>query len=248
MSEEASPIRGGIDLHVGTNGTRTRSVISYVYYDKLMLSNDILALDMARSPAPTTTPTLEAAQRAGFPLGGEPLAVDLANTVVTTAHAPMDLLGDSDACARFWSLQRERLPDGWEVPTLSATRELRDAIRRILDAIQVRGPIDPRDVDLVNRSSAGAPTSFEATMLEGEVARVERWHAESPTALPLAVAARSAIEILADSGSVDRLRRCANPACSMLFLNGDSRRRWCTANVCGNRVRVARHYRRQREA
>jgi predicted RNA-binding Zn ribbon-like protein len=52
------------------------------------------------------------------------------------------------------------------------------------------------------------------------------------------------MEILA--GHTDRLRRCANPACSMLFLADTTRRQWCTPNLCGNRARVARHYRRSR--
>nr|WP_272925044.1 CGNR zinc finger domain-containing protein [Streptomyces sp. SID8377] len=42
------------------------------------------------------------------------------------------------------------------------------------------------------------------------------------------------------------MRRCANPECSMLFLAGNSRRKWCTGNICGNRTRVARHCRRSR--
>jgi hypothetical protein len=44
----------------------------------------------------------------------------------------------------------------------------------------------------------------------------DRWHAAGSTALPLAAAARSAIEILTDTANVERLRRCANPGCSML--------------------------------
>jgi predicted RNA-binding Zn ribbon-like protein len=71
-----------------------------------------------------------------------------------------------------------------------------------------------------------------------------RWHTDAPQTLALAAAARSAMEILA--GHTDRLRRCANPACSMLFLADTTRRQWCTPNLCGNRARVARHYRRSR--
>jgi predicted RNA-binding Zn ribbon-like protein len=40
------------------------------------------------------------------------------------------------------------------------------------------------------------------------------------------------------------LRRCANPACSMIFIALNPRRSWCAPGVCGNRVRVARHHRR----
>jgi predicted RNA-binding Zn ribbon-like protein len=32
----------------------------------------------------------------------------------------------------------------------------------------------------------------------------------------------------------------------MLFLPAHPRRRWCSPQLCGNRVRVARYYRRHR--
>ena len=211
-----------------------------------MLSSGNLSLVMARSPAPSSTPSLEAAQAAGFPLGGEPLAVDLADTVVTNVDAPADLLTDSAAAARFWALEGPRLPDGWELPSLSRTRELRDAVRQLLDAAQAGARLDPGALDVVNRASNSAPTTLEVLQDELRLARVEHWHAVDRTALPLAAAARSAIEILTDTASVERLRRCANPTCSMLFWNGDARRQWCTPNICGNRARVARHYRRHR--
>jgi predicted RNA-binding Zn ribbon-like protein len=98
----------------------------------------------------------------------------------------------------------------------------------------------------VNRASAGASTTPEAVQGTAGLTQGDRWHAAEPAALPLAAAARSAIEILTDAASVERLRRCANPGCSMLFLNGDARRQWCTPNICGNRARVARHYHRHR--
>lgn len=44
----------------------------------------------------------------------------------------------------------------------------------------------------------------------------------------------------------DRLKHCANPLCTWLFLDRSPRggRIWCEAAVCGNRVRVGRHRRR----
>jgi predicted RNA-binding Zn ribbon-like protein len=201
---------------------------------------------MARSPTPPPTPTLDAAQVAGFPLGGEPLAVDLADTIVTVSDPPADLLADREACERFWALQHARLPDGWQVPSLSATRDLRDAIRRLLDDTLANVRLDPRALKLVNRVSGSVSTTLEASQTTTGIQRVDHWHATDPTALPLAAAARSAIEIVTDTACVARLRRCANSDCSMLFVNGDSRRRWCTPNICGNRARVARHYHRQR--
>jgi predicted RNA-binding Zn ribbon-like protein len=201
---------------------------------------------MVRSPTPPTTPSLDAAQLAGFPVGGEPLAVDLGDTIVTVSDPPTDLLADREACERFWALQHARLPEGWQVPSLSATRELRDAIRQLLDDTLAKVRLDFRALEIVNGVSASVSTTLEASQTNTGLQRVEHWQAADPTALPLAAAARSAIEIVTDTASVERLRRCANPDCSMLFVNGDSRRQWCTPNICGNRARVARHYHRHR--
>ncbi len=73
-----------------------------------------------------------------------------------------------------------------------------------------------------------------------------RWHTEHGGNAGLAAIARETIDLLADPQRLQRLRRCANPACSMLFIAETKRRQWCTGNICGNRTRVARHYERTR--
>jgi predicted RNA-binding Zn ribbon-like protein len=40
----------------------------------------------------------------------------------------------------------------------------------------------------------------------------------------------------------ERLRRCDGPGCVLFFVATNPRRRWCSPAICGNRVRVARHY------
>ena len=122
----------------------------------------------------------------------------------------------------------------------------RDAVRQLLDDTLAKVRLDVRALEIVNGVSASVSTTLEASQTNTGFQRVEHWHAADPTALPLAAAARSAIEIVTDTASVERLRRCANADCSMLFVNGDSRRQWCTPNICGNRARVARHYHRHR--
>jgi predicted RNA-binding Zn ribbon-like protein len=69
--------------------------------------------------------------------------------------------------------------------------------------------------------------------------------AEEPAAATLAAVARSAIALLGGPDR-DRLRRCEGEHCILVFVAAHPRRRWCSPNVCGNRARVARHYRRHR--
>lgn len=188
--------------------------------------------------------SLDVFQAAGFPVGGEPLGVDLADTVVTVTEPVTDLLADPQTCAAWWSLQADRLPSGIDALTLEATRNLRDAARAVLDAAQQGRPLPKPAIQRLNEIAAAAPTSPALYVSRGSAELRLRWHTLDPASPALAAVANSVMSLVAGPES-DRLRRCANPACSMLFVATDPRRRFCTQNICANRVRVARHYRRQ---
>lgn len=87
-------------------------------------------------------------------------------------------------------------------------------------------------------------------------------HATSAPGLPLrwrvgvhqpadlvALVGLSALDFL-QSPEIDRVRLCEGPGCGWLFLDRSRShtRRWCSTADCGNRVRVSRHYQRQRSA
>lgn len=194
--------------------------------------------------------TLDDVQAAGFPMGGEPLvALDLADTLMTATDPVTDLLAVPGQADAWWALQLRRLPVSASVPDLAATRRLRAAIRDLFDArLAGRAPL-VTSVEDVNAVAAGVPTSPHLVYAEGGAPRVDtRWHTEHGGNVALAAIAREAVELLSAPDRLAKLRRCANPTCSMLFLAETARRQWCTANICGNRMRVARHYQRTRAA
>ncbi|MDG4824489.1 CGNR zinc finger domain-containing protein [Asanoa sp. WMMD1127] len=183
-------------------------------------------------------------QRAGFPMGGEPLiALDLVDTKMLVTDPPQDLIPDEATASAWWRVQSPRLPAG-PPPDLADTRRLRTAIRDLFDA-HLAGRTPAADsLAAVNTAAAAVPTSL-GLIAAGDGYREEtRWHTEHGGNAALAATARGAIELLADETRLTRLRRCASPTCSMLFLAETTRRQWCTPNICGNRARVARHYRR----
>jgi predicted RNA-binding Zn ribbon-like protein len=59
----------------------------------------------------------------------------------------------------------------------------------------------------------------------------------------------SASELLT-SESIHRLRECDSQSCDWLFLDSSRNhmRRWCSMDKCGNRAKMRRRYKRQREA
>ena len=65
----------------------------------------------------------------------------------------------------------------------------------------------------------------------------------------LALAAMSAISILADPRERGRVKTCPGDNCGWMFVDEtkNSRRTWCLMETCGNRAKAARHYQKVRE-
>jgi predicted RNA-binding Zn ribbon-like protein len=188
---------------------------------------------------------LEDLQRKGFPMGGEPMvALDLVDTLMTAADPAVDLLDAPERSEQWWEVELARLPES-PIPDPTAARRLRTALRDLFDAhLEHRAP-RATSVEDVNAVAASVPTSPRLTYpATGEPSADTRWHTEQGGNPALAAIAREAIDLLATPDKLSRLRRCANPTCSMLFLAETTRRQWCASNVCGNRMRVARHYQR----
>lgn len=201
--------------------------------------------------------SLEDVQRIGLPMGGEPLvALDLADTLMLAQDPETDLLASPELSEAWWTLEMSRLPESPR-PEQAAARRLRAAIRDLLDShLEQRSPLET-SIEDVNAASASVPTSPRLARAErrgptqdspwhgdstwhGET----RWHREHGGNAALAAIARETIELFSSPERLSRLRRCADPTCSMLFLAETTRRQWCASNLCGNRNRVARHYRR----
>ena len=185
------------------------------------------------------------AGRGRFAIIGEPVvAVDLINTVAAPGSAVAgDLLSADRGAQAWWQIERVRVPDA-DVPDIRALRQLRSALRDVIEALVDDLPVPQAAVSDLNFFMQSAPAS-KRLRLTGTGLRVQtQWHGEFGGNPRLAFIAAQAAEFLSDPSKVSRLRRCANPACSMIFIAVNSRRSWCAPGICGNRVRVARYHRR----
>jgi predicted RNA-binding Zn ribbon-like protein len=182
--------------------------------------------------------------RRRFAVTGEPIvAVDLIDTVAPPGSPAGDLLlADGDAEA-WWRTEEARVPPG-DPPDIRALRRLRSALRETIEALVDGRAIPQPAVSDLNFFMQSTPASTRLLMLETGLCAQTRWHTEYGGNPRLAFIAVQAAQFLSDPANVSRLRRCANPACSMIFVAVNPRRSWCAPGVCGNRARVARHYRR----
>src|SRR6058998_840717 len=181
---------------------------------------------------------------------GERLAVDLLNTVVVQDGRVHLLQGPMDVAA--WAEAAGVLPQG-ALGGSAAGREperlrgFRETLRRGLVAWAMGGT-HPRGLSaLLNRHLARDPEVSEVTASRGKVV-TRRRPAGAPLDRLYGAVARSLAELLAGDDP-RRLRKCANPACRLMFydVSKAGRRRWCSMQTCGGQAKARAFYRRRRD-
>ncbi|MCW2875361.1 ABATE domain-containing protein [Actinacidiphila oryziradicis] len=122
---------------------------------------------------------------------------------------------------------RKELPEG--LP--SEARRLREAVSELLRTGS--GSCGAEVTERINRAAAH-PVPAPSLDASGRL----RWHAADPVSATLALVARDALD-LATSPAITRVRECADPGCSALFLDNSrpGTRRWCSMDACGNRAK-----------
>jgi predicted RNA-binding Zn ribbon-like protein len=124
--------------------------------------------------------------------------------------------------------------------------DLRRATAALLRAAAL-GETPPRTaVDVVNAASAGAAVAPQVNWPVDGRPRMWLSTQASPAGHALGILARAVIDLLTGPQR-GLLRICSSPHCQQVYLATNPRRRWCSY-ACGNRVRVARHAARRRDA
>ena len=185
----------------------------------------------------------------GGPLGDEPVAIELHNTVYATSGTVVDGLADQASVKAWLEALAERLPAGGDRsqpwPTADSLVALRDAVRVALQAAADGTAQDEAALEAINRASALAPRSpIAARRPDGDLVAATDFHGASRADVIVGALAADAIDLLTGPRRGD-LRTCHAPGCVLMFLKDHPRREWCS-NACGNRARQARHYRRAR--
>ncbi|WCB92658.1 hypothetical protein DSM104299_01355 [Baekduia alba] len=168
--------------------------------------------------------------------GGAPWLDFLATRGYPFSDTPAERMGDVARLAEFL----DRVGAGPAAPVsdadVAAAHGLRESLRAVALAV-----VDDRaapDAEALKAVQAWADRDAAPLVL----VRTPRLARRRPddAAEALARLARAALVDLTGP-RVDQLHACADPICRKLFVDPGGRRKWCSAQTCGNRARVRAH-------
>jgi len=192
----------------------------------------------------------------GFIFVGNQLPLDFLNTRPIQDGEPQELLNDFKALLRwfraahlvssreFTSLQQwEGSPRAQRI--LEEIRGLREELRKEILRWEVGGKIHHATIEKLNSLLAAHP--MLAKVVESDAGtRVDQYfEARLPEDL-YAPVAYSAAKLFAEAER-NRVRKCGNCVLHFLDTSRKGTRRWCSMQLCGNRLKVAAYARRQRK-
>jgi predicted RNA-binding Zn ribbon-like protein len=192
---------------------------------------------------------LSASGQDAFPFFGDVLALDLVNTEIILRGKPRDLLATPEDVGQWWRAAQRHYPDMDQVEAsgvarvdtaaLLALKQLRKALRGIFGALADGTTPISADIDVLNRVLR---TGAHALLLTSSGAVRPVYQAQSSADSVLFAIALSALRLVRD-GEPQRLHRCSNERCVLLFYDTtkSATRRWCSVG-CMDRARSAKRY------
>jgi predicted RNA-binding Zn ribbon-like protein len=163
----------------------------------------------------------------------------------------IDWLGESRLMNRA---QLQRALKLWGGSRHAAERIFRNALvlRRALltmaEKLTTRRSVPRESLEAINKMIEKRPACVLRARSSGRFEEMTRLDLQEPEQLMVPIA-ESASDLLCH-GDLALVKRCAHPACGAFFYDTSKNhtRRWCSSADCGNRMRVAEHYRRRRAA
>lgn len=194
--------------------------------------------------------------RDGFLFLGNHLALDFLNTHPVQNGEPIELIPDFDAILRWFqaagllsSRQATSLRQQWgesarAQQVVEAMRELRERLRKEVLSTE-RGRTGHRGaIDELNHLMAEHPM-LARLKASGSTSATELWFDPRQPEDLFAPLAHSAATLFADVDR-SRVRKCGQCVLHFYDTSKKGTRRWCSMQLCGNRLKVAAYATRRR--
>lgn len=192
----------------------------------------------------------------GFLFVGNELVLDFANTHPVQDGESMELLKDFGAVLRWFqaaglisSAEADRVRRRWEGTVRAqkvtwAMRELRENLRNEILAWEQGGAIRRSTIEELNRLMADHPMRTRIVANEGARSTESWFELDEPEDL-FAPLAQSAATLFTNVNR-KRVRKCARCVLHFRDTSKKGTRRWCSMQLCGNRLKVAAYAARRR--
>jgi len=194
----------------------------------------------------------------GFLFVGNLPILDLLNTKPVLAEGPTELLPDVRALER-WLIASGAVSSAKDKATLRNWRNsseaeafLKDLIafrERLRDnVLRIESGVPPSESFLseVNRLLLQYPRHTSLRKRDGTLVRETILELSKPDDL-WAVIADATADLLTDT-ETSRIRECETCVVHFFDISKKGSRRWCSMNICGNKLKVAAYQRRKRAA
>jgi len=184
--------------------------------------------------------------------------LDFLNTKPVLANGPTELLPDVRALER-WLIASGMVTSAKAKATLRSWRNSAEAAAFLEELIAFREKLReavlrmesgsaPADAFLAQVNSLLMQHPLPALLLkrDGRVTREASFDLRWPTDLwgPIV---NAAADLLAET-ELSRIRKCESCVVHFLDISKKGSRRWCSMNICGNKIKVAAYQRRKRNS
>jgi predicted RNA-binding Zn ribbon-like protein len=192
------------------------------------------------------------------PFYGGNLSLDFLNTVYDRHQESLegylnnylDLITWTHIAGAISDVQKERLLQICREKQRKAHQIYKDAIQlregmyELVVSMIDRDEVSPVDIQLINQWLSKAFSNLQLTRLDNHF--VLDWKKENFGLESVLWPILRSFTDLVTSEDRDRIKQCSN--CGWLFVDNSKNRsrRWCSMEVCGNRVKVRRYARKTR--
>ena len=194
----------------------------------------------------------------GFLFVGNQLALDFLNTRPVQNGEPQELLPDVSALLRwfraaellsapeFVTLQQQWDDSPRARRTMEEIRKLREELRKEVVAWEAGGKLHRTTIEKLNCLLAIHPMLARIIETDNRPRIDLSFEVRQPEDL-FAPLAHSAAKLFTEADR-SRVRQCGECVLHFLDTSKKGTRRWCSMQLCGNRLKVAAYARRQRNA
>jgi predicted RNA-binding Zn ribbon-like protein len=194
--------------------------------------------------------------RDGFLFVGNQLSLDFLNTRPLMAGEPLELLPDCASLARWLKAaglvstqEGKQLEKQWSARPAFAgmvreLREFREELRQTVLEMEAGAAPPAAFIAKANELLSAHPYIDKLVQTDSRLDRGKRFEPRRP--LDVLAPVMDSVATLLTMDDKSRLRKCESCVLHFHDTSKKGTRRWCSMNLCGNRLKVAAYTRRKR--